>query len=304
MIQKKHIIILLNIVFFSTLWAQTNVNEDNSFYKNRILEAPEPIFKKFTDAGMAPTNHVLTEAEKDKVDKAFLLLPPLHKKILKEHLHSISFMYNMPNTALTSPVESEDTIKKFNITFRAGILNETISDWATWKEKSLYDSSANPSFEIQIDAGNFDAFVYVLLHEATHIVDAVLQLTPHVEDVDSVMVPTPYTKNIWRFFNIPEDKFMNPLLEKTRFRSGKIQPISSAPEIYSALKKTPFASLYGMASCYEDIAELISIYHLTNKLNQPFVIYVKENGTIKSKFEPMKNKLVKGRLQQLAIFYS
>lgn len=304
MVNKKRIIILLHVILLSNLSAQTPPNEDTTFYKNRILEAPGPIFKKFTDAGMAPTNHLLTEAEQEKVDKAFLLLPPLHKKILKEHLHSISFMDNMPNTALTSPIESEDTIKKFNITFRAGTLNETISDWATWKEKSLYDFSANPSFEIQIDAGNFDAFVYILLHEATHIVDAVLQLTPHVEDVDSVMIPTPYTKNIWRLFNIPEDKFINPLLAKTRFRSGKIQPISSAPALYFALKKTPFASLYGMASCYEDIAELITIYHLTNKLNQPFVIYVKENGKIKSKFEPMKNKLVKRRLQQLTVFYS
>ena len=216
MINKKLIIILLLGILFSNLSAQTSPTEDNSFYKNRILEATEPVFKKFREAGMAPTNHVLTEVEQEKVYKAFSILPPLYKKVLKEHLQSISFMDNMPNTALTSPLESEDTIKKFNITFRAGILNETISEWATWKEKSLYDTSANPSLEVQIDSGNLDAFVYVLLHEATHVVDAVLQLTPHIEDIDSIMVPTPYTKNIWRLFNIPEDTFINPLLEKNR----------------------------------------------------------------------------------------
>jgi hypothetical protein len=301
---KNLIIFFFNIVIFSTLSAQTNTKESSNFYKNRILVAPESVFKKFIDAGMNPTNHVLTDMEQEKVAKAFSLLPPLHIKILKENLHSISFMDNMPNTALTSPIETADSIKKFNITFRAGILNETISEWATWKEKSLYDVSANPTFEVQIDAGNLDAFVYVLLHEATHIVDAVLKLTPHAEGDKNLVQHTVYTKNIWRLFNSPIDKFTNPTLEKTRFRSGKVQPIKSAKEIYNSLEKTPFVSLYGMASWYEDIAELVTIYHLTNKLNQPFAVYVKENGKIKSKFDPMTNKLVKKRLKQLAIFYS
>jgi hypothetical protein len=302
--KKKLIILLLNIVLFSSLSAQTDTNEIDTFYKNRIAEAPESVFKKFIEAGMSPTNHVLTDSEQEKVAKAFSLLPPLYIKILKENLHSISFMDNMPNTALTSPIESAESIKKFNITFRAGILNETISEWATWKEKSLYDTSANPSFEIQIDGGNLDAFVYVLLHEATHVVDAVLKLTPEDEEDEDLVQHTVYTKNIWRLFNSPEVKFTNPILENTRFRSGKVQPIASAKEIYNELKKTPFVSLYGMASWYEDIAELVTIYHLTNKLNQPFVIYVKEDGEIKSKFEPMTNKLVKRRLKQLEIFYS
>lgn len=302
--KKKLIPLLINIVMFSALSAQTKSNDENTFYKNRIAAAPESVFKKFIDAGMNPTNHVLTDAEQEKIAKAFSLLPPLHLKILKENLHSISFMDNMPNTALTSPVKAADSIKKFDITFRAEILNETISEWATWKEKSLFDTSANPTFKVQIDAGNFDAFVYVLLHEATHVVDAVLKLTPHSEEDEILVKHTVYTKNIWRLFNSPIAKFINPILKKTRFRSGKVQPIASAKEIYNALEKTPFTSLYGMASWYEDIAELVTIYHLTNKLHQPFVVYIKENGKLKSKFEPMKNKLVKKRLKQLDVIYT
>lgn len=303
MIHKKLIVILFHVLFFSTLSAQIVPTDTDSFYKNRIAEAPESVFKKFIDAGMNPTNHLLTAAEEEKIAKAFLLLPPLHIKILKEHLHSISFMDNMPNTALTSPVASEDGTEKFNITFRAGILNETISEWATWKEKSLFDSSLNPSFEVQIDAGNLDAFVYVLLHEATHVVDAVLKLTPHAEEDTKLVAHTKFTKNIWSLFNVPTAKFINPILEKTRFRSGKVQPILSATEVYNSLENTPFTSLYGMASWHEDIAELVTIYHITSKLNQPFVIYVKEHGEITTRFEPMKNKLVKKRLKQLELFY-
>ncbi|GEC78097.1 hypothetical protein [Flavobacterium aquatile] len=302
--KKKLILYFINIVMFTSLSAQKKVNDETNFYKNRIALAPETVFKKFFDAGMNPTNHVLSDSEQEKIGVAFSLLPPLHIKILKENLHSISFMDNMPNTALTSPVASADSIKKFNITFRAGILNETISEWATWKEKSLYYVSANPTLEVTIDAGNLDAFVYVLLHEATHVVDAVLKLTPHAEEDENLVQHTAYTKDIWLLFNSPMAKFTNPTLEKTRFRSGKVQPIISVKETYDELEKTPFVSLYGMASWYEDIAELVTIYHLTTKLNQPFVIYLKENGEIKLKFEPMKNKLVKKRLKQLDVFYS
>lgn len=302
---KEYIILLFfTILIFNSISAQIKNTENSTFYKSRISSAPESVLAKFIDAGMQPTNHELTDAEQEEVAKAFSLLPPLYIKILTENLHSISFMDNMPNTALTSPVESADSIKKFNITFRAGILNETVSEWATWKEKSLYDTSTNPSLEVQIDAGNLDAFVYVLLHEATHVVDAVLKLTPDANEDENLVQHTSYTKNIWRLFNSPMAKFTNPILEKTRFRSGKVQPITSAEEIYNELKKTPFVSLYGMASWYEDIAELVTIYHLTENLNQPFVLYIKENGKIKSKFEPMKNKLVKKRLKQLEVFYS
>lgn len=303
MTSKKLTPTLFCILMFFKLSAQSITSEEDTFYKGRVLKAPESVLKMFIGAGMNPSNHVLTETEQVKVDKAFSILPPLHKKILKEHLLSISFMDNMPNTALTSTLETTDSTKQFNITFRAGILNETISEWATWKEKSAFDNSDNPNMEIQINAGKLDAIQYVLLHEATHVVDAVLGLTPQAEKVDSLVVHTAFTKNIWRLFNKPIAQFTNSILEKTRFRNGKAQPISSAPDIYNALKKTPFPSLYGMASWYEDTAELISIYHLTQKLNQPFAIYVKDKNRVIAIFEPLKNKLVKRRVKKLAFLY-
>lgn len=303
MINKKLLAVAGFMLMFCKLSAQNMPGSDHLFYRDRVLPAPESVFKKFTQAGMSPTNHVLTVTEQEIVERAFSILPTLYKKLLKEHLHSISFMDNMPNTALTSSLGTADSVKQFNITFRAGILNETVSAWAGWKEKSVFDNSANPGTEIFIDAGNLEAIQYVLIHEATHVVDAVLGLTPHAELSDSSMSATAFTKNIWRLFNVPEEKYRHPLLEQTRFRSGTVQPVSSAREIYHALEQTPFSSLYGMASCYEDIAELISIYHLTHKLHQPFVIYIKEAGKITALFEPMKNKPVRKRLKQLHFLY-
>lgn len=296
---SKFFTIALSLFFTIPIYAQV----PNSALAKRVLIAPESVFKMFREAEMNPVNHELTAVERAKVEKAFAILPPLYQKILKGHLLSISFMDNMPNTALTSPVESSDSIKMFNITFRAGILNETISEWATQKEYTCYDRSANPDLAISIEAGDLDALQYVLLHETTHVLDAVLNVTPHPEERGELVEPTPYTKDIWYKMNIPTEPFIDSLLEKTRFRSGKTVPIALAPEIYKALGKTPFASLYGMASWFEDLAELATIYHLTHKMNQPFRIVVRKNNLELSKFEPMKNKRVKKRMGQLAFFY-
>jgi len=269
----------------------------------RTQLAPESVFKKFRQAGMKPVNHILSPNEKEKVAKAFSLLPPLHQKVLKEHLYSISFMDNMPNTALTSPVEISGPEKMFNITFRAEILKETISEWATWKENSCYVPSESNEYQVTIEAGNLEAIVYVLLHEATHVVDAVLNITPHLDDFDALVAPTPFTADIWSEINKPKEKATSALLETTRFRSGKPVLISSAPKVYEALKETPFASLYSMASWHEDLAEMLTIYHLTQKMNQPFKILVKKNGTKVCAYEPFTNKQVVKRQNALAKFY-
>ena len=269
----------------------------------RIQPSPECVFNKFREAGMEPTTHILTEMEKKKVSQAFSTLPPLHQIILKEHLYSISFMDNMPNTALTSPVDISGSSKMFNITFRAGIINETISEWASWKENTYYVKAENNEYKVIVHAGNLDAIIYILLHEATHIVDAVLNITPQVDDMDMAVSPTRFTANVWNKMNEPDNNATNTVLETTRFRSGKPLPISSTPEVYKALQESPFASLYSMASWHEDFAELVTIYHLTSRMNQPYKITINRYGATVFEYEPFANKKVIKRNKIMRMFY-
>jgi hypothetical protein len=298
-----YLTLILSLFAIVKICAQTlnsSVNQDPS---KRVSTAPQSVFKMFREAGMNPVNHELTATEKAKVEKAFAVLPPLHNKILMKHLQSISFMDNMPNSALTSPVTGIDSMKMFNITFRANVLNETISEWATWKENTCYDGLANPGYQVKIQAGGLNAFLYLLLHEATHVVDAVMKLTPHPLNKTDSVIATSFTNGIWEKLLIPSKIYTDTLLEKTRFRSGNSVSIKLAPAIYSSLEQMPFVSLYGMASWQEDIAELETIYHLTSKLNQPFYIQVYENNSEIMRFEPMKNSLVQRRLKLLKVFY-
>lgn len=304
---NKYIAFVCFYFFFASpsLYAQKAADSLNLLTLiERIQPSPESVFRKFHESGMNPVTHQLTEIEKNKVAQAFLMLPPKHQNILKKHLYSISFMDSMPNTALTSPVETAGTSKLFNITFRAGIINETISEWATWKENTYYLKSEHNEYEVIIDAGNLDAIVYILLHEATHIVDAVLNITPQVDNVDVVISPTPFTANVWYKMNEPKEKSTNAILETTRFRKGKPLPISSTPEVYKALQKSPFATLYSMASWSEDLAELVTIYHLTRKMNQPYKILVKKNGATIFTYEPFTNKRVSKRKYKMLMFYA
>jgi hypothetical protein len=296
---------VLVMLFLSTLSsAQKAVLANNTDAVQRIKIAPESVFKMFREAGMKPVNRTLTPAEKEKVRNAFALLPPLHQRILKQHLHSISFMDNMPNTALTSPVDSGGGPKQFNITFRGSLLDEHVSEWATWKENTCFKPADGANYKVRVEGGRMDAIIYVLLHEATHIVDVVTGITPHPQDANAVVESTLFTKDIWRLMNKPADPYIDSLLEQTRFRSGKPVPISLAPEVYAKLSKTPFPSLYATAAWSEDIAELATIYHMTTQLKQPFYVVVTKDNVELARFEPMKNELVKGRLDQLAAFYA
>nr|WP_231780288.1 hypothetical protein [Spirosoma sp. KNUC1025] len=270
----------------------------------RIQLAPESVFTLFREAGMQPVNRALTPRQKEKVRKAFERLPPVHQRLLTQHLHSISFMDNMPNTALTSLLDLGSESKMFNITFRAGLLDETITEWATGKENTCFEPTTNGLYRVRVEGGNLDAIVYVLLHEATHIVDAVLNITPHPAETQAVVEPTRFTKGVWQTTNVPDHTYRDSLLERTRFRSGRPMPITLAPAVYRTLSTTPFPSLYAMAAWSEDIAELATIYHLTAQLNQPFYVVVTKDQVELARFEPMKSKRVKQRLKQLTIFYT
>lgn len=169
------------------------------------------------------------------------------------------------------------------------------------KENTYFEKKADSSYNVRVQVGKMDAIVYVLMHEATHIVDAVMKITPHPFKANIAVAPTRFTKDIWRMMNLPDTPYIDSLLEQTRFRSGKRVTIRLAQQVYERLAKTPFASLYAMAAWFEDIAELATIYHLTTKLKQPFYIVVTKNGRELARFEP--NEAVKQRLDQLSIFY-
>ncbi|OOQ57921.1 hypothetical protein BC343_13500 [Mucilaginibacter pedocola] len=261
----------------------------------------------FRDAGMDPTEHPMNKEEMQIVAKAFAVLPPLHQRVLEQHLRSISFLDNMPNTALTSPVTKDEGTDLFHITFRAGILHQTISEWATEKERTCFEKGDSTT-SVSIHAGLMSALTYVLLHESTHVVDGSTGLLK-VDTIEGKPKPNAFTLNftngVWQSANVHDRLYQDPLLLQSRFRPGGRRFVpAEALTVYAALAKTPFASLYSMASWHEDLAELLTIYHLTEKYKQPFRVSVSCKGREIAHYEPMRSALVRQRIKVLQRFYS
>eukprot|EP01037_Dinobryon_pediforme_P000865 gene865-870_t len=272
---------------------------------NRIKETPADVIKMFKEAGMSPTQHQLSMAERVQVEKAFAALPPLHQRVLKEHLRSISFLDHMPNTALTSVVNTNDAYRLYDITFRAEILHQNVSEWLTEKERGCFGDKGS-HLSVSIAAGTIDAVVYILMHEATHVVDGSLGLLAdnlHTKKLADTVKST-FVTNVWTDRTVFVPQYRNTILDSTRYTTqGRILPIDSARDIYLALERTPFVSLYSTSSQHEDIAEYFTVYHFTQKLKQPFEIIIRDHGKTVLVFEPMKSKLTKSRMRYMRIFY-
>jgi hypothetical protein len=270
----------------------------------RVGRTSEEVLQQFREAGMAPQPHELTAAERRLVANALAALPPLHQRVLATHLHSLSFLDNMPNTALTSTVSAPQPL--FDITIRAAILPQTATEWLTQKEQTCF-AATDSAWQVTIEAGVRSALDYVLLHEATHVVDAALHLTPAFSDAGQLLdsaAAKPFTAGIWQNRTISATGLRHALLERIRFRGGPPVPVTQAQQLYALLRQTPFVSLYGSTAWTEDLAEYVTVYHFTRKLRQPFRITVRQNGQEIFGYEPMKSALVKRRARQMKRFYS
>jgi len=281
--------------------------DPNSALESRVQAASPTVLKMFEALkGPAPTPHTLTEPEKRQLAEAFAVLTPLHQRVLRERLRSVNFLNGMPNTALTSIVNPMEPFPLFDITIRAAILHQNVSEWLTEKERTCFDASASP-LSISIEAGTRDALAYVLLHEATHVLDASLGITPPFspgEPSPSSPPPTAFTRDVWSERTTPAPPYRDPLREHIRFYFGKPLPIDQAEAVYASLRRTPFVSLYGSTSWGDDLAEYVAVYHWTSHLKQPYRIILRKDGKQIFAYEPMKSNLVRGRIDQMKPFYT
>ena len=98
---------------------------------DRVQRTPDQVQKLFKDSGLNITPHNLTKIERGKLENALAGLPPFHKRVLKDRLRSISFVNGMPNSALTSTINYDDPYRLCDITIRAAVLKEDVSQWLT-----------------------------------------------------------------------------------------------------------------------------------------------------------------------------
>ncbi len=157
---------------------------------------------------------------------------------------------------------------------------------------------------VVVEAGALDAIVYVLLHEATHMVDGALGLTP-VEGSSPAADAGLLTTGVWTDRLTVASAHANPLLDELIYRrGGRPIPVSDAHKVYGALQRTPFVSLYASSNWHDDVAELVAWHHLTSRMGQPYRIVVRERdqlrGTLPSE-ESLPGACLTRRLRLISI---
>ncbi|HEX6738336.1 MAG TPA: hypothetical protein VF310_08700 [Vicinamibacteria bacterium] len=271
--------------------------DPESSLESRIGKTPASVLQMFAEAGPAaptPQPHELTAAERRKLVDALEALPPLQRRVLRERLRTVSVLDGIPNTALTSTVNPDEPYRLFDITLRAGILSESVSQFLTWKERGCFEA-AGSSRSVSIEAGELDGVLYVLLHEASHVVDSSLGMSAS---------GAPFVEGVWSEATVLAPAYRGSLLERITFRAGgEVLPIARAEAVYAALAKTPFVSLYASRNWHDDLAESVAWYHLAEKRQQPYRIVVRDGQKEAFTYEPLKSTLVRQRLERLRVFY-
>ncbi|QAY76325.1 hypothetical protein [Sphingosinicella sp. BN140058] len=247
------------------------------------LRPPSPdAIRSYVDSGAVSARpYLLNAAQRAKVDDALRNLPALHRQKLHAHLRHLSFI-DVPAGAgngLTAVV-NDGSFPVFDLTLRAGILNESLAEFLTSKERAIFADDGSGS-TVTIDAPA-NALDYVLLHEATHIVDNVLAVTRKLDPR--------FTSSIWLDRTSLHPSWAKSPIASNLFRRGPRIPISSAPGLYTSLVNSPFVSLYATAAAPEDFAELVAWREMSKRHRQPLTITVRDNrGAVIHRTQPFDN---------------
>jgi hypothetical protein len=256
---------------------------------DRVRPAPESLLKRFgKELNVHVSAHLVTPAERTIVANALAELTPLQREALQDRLNTIYFIDGLPGNALTFPDGGPTARPMYSIAVRAGALHETVSELVTRKERTLFDS-AGSQLVVTVDAGTLNAMVYVLLHEATHIVDFAVLRRPDIKGTH------PLISGIWKDDRTPVDEYRPAILMSILWRTGRAMPIAQAVELYDALGRTPFISVYASCDSHDDLAELVAWTQLTGRLHQPYRIVISRGRNVIRVIEPARSNLVRAR---------
>ena len=247
--------------------------------------------EEFRAAGMDSVRvHVLTEAERAKVEAALASLPPLHKDALLSHLHQLAFVDGIPGegTGLTSPAVQNGM---FDMTFRASLIDEALPTFLTTKEKRVFADDGS-GVTVTVTGTGANALTYVLLHESAHVLDGGCAINK--------TLPNAYDMGIWTEQHQMTAEISHNPATQTYFHQGQKLPLSQAANTYDALAKTPFVSLYATAAATEDFAELIAWRELQQQYGGSLKIEVDDpRSGQKRSWTPLSFPLVKERFSRI-----
>lgn len=286
---------------------------------DRLGAAPAPALNYMRELDERPdyVDFVPGPAERRAVLRELRRLPPLMQRTFQERLLGIYVVKDFLTTGMTDWALDEKNGKIYVwIVLHPDVFRLTAKDIVLKRENSAFirNGVVAPPYEIETDVGgNESALAYILLHEGVHAVDYVQRLAPYVEEsVRSYQERRPQSARIvdsyWTAYDQPRSEYDFPLrrdLTFYGFGGGPKIPMEDAQRLYEGFAKSPFASLYGSRIWAEDLAELLTMHHMTNVLKHPYEIRLRESksGKIVFRYRPFENPIVRKRIESLNVFY-
>lgn len=265
--------------------------------RKRIAPPSPEAVEAFRSVGVKDISaKTLSDEEWGLVQRALSRLPELHRCVLVNHLGRLTFLDLPPGlgSALVSKNEEEDGEPTFDMTLRLSLLHQTLTELLTMKEAHLFEDDGS-GVQVRLDAGSADALSYVLVHETTHIVDEVLDVTSSEDGL--------FRAGTWVSDRELAEPHASSLAANTWFRQAPKIPLRSAPLYYEALKETPFVSFYATASAYEDLAELTAWQQFAAQSDETFTVTVAdENGATLFEYAPLEQPAVQQRFRLVQEF--
>jgi hypothetical protein len=253
--------------------------------------APEVIDAYLQSGAEEARGHTLTAAEWALVERAFADLPPSLQRVLEQRLARLSFIEapGSAGTALTRSFTSPDGREMFEITVRADVLDASLSEFLTRKEQSLFIDDGS-GYTVHVLAGDMPALTYLLMHEATHVLDRTYGVSSDLR---------PFAA-IWPDYRTLAEPMASGILGATPYRRAPQLPAARMPELYRALAASPFVSLYSTASAGEDLAELTAWSELAGRFDVQLAFEVRDRlGTPVYTLHPLQTPAVQVRMGML-----
>ncbi|UCD37867.1 MAG: hypothetical protein JSW54_13770, partial [Fidelibacterota bacterium] len=257
------------------------------------------------------TAYLPSEQELELIEASINLLPPLHQSIMKERVIEICFINDFLSSGWADWVLDKNGDIYCVLALARRTLESDMSTWLNAREQSCFFQD-EPDVSLRIDIGTeYSGFLGILLHETTHVLDYIINVTPFVEPSTYYLAiyqkkqpadTTPFTEGVWEGIFTPHAAYNFALRDSITyygFDNGPKLDVSAAREVYEQLATTPFVSLLASRNWAQDLAELVLFYHLTRKLNQPYAIHVVEAGELSHTYEPMDNPKVQERFSQM-----
>lgn len=221
------------------------------------------------------------------VRQALVELPPQVRAPLAGKLAGIYFIEDIGSTGFGDQIvdASGKALAGF-IVLDPSMLNRSANAWATWKEGTPFRPAPGIRLEALIESEAQDnrknAIQYILLHELGHIFAIGGTVHPSwtappekVKSADYPFFLLSWTQAPDRkaYVSVFDDKF--PQRKDIAYYSARARlDASQMLDVYAALERTSFATLYAATNPFDDFAEAFASYVHSELMGKPWEIRI------------------------------